>query len=96
MANPKIKHLGIFFITIYDRLCDGCYGVASWMMLGIALIITYEILVRYFFNCPTIWVADFTDYIMLYSTFFVGALLLKREGHVRLTVVYEHLSPRSR
>jgi C4-dicarboxylate transporter DctQ subunit len=96
MRNQKLRQTGIFLLKIHDRLCDGCARAGAWMMLGMALIISYEVLVRYFFNRPTIWVADFTDYIMLYSTFFVSAWLLKHDGHVRLTVVYDHLSKRSR
>ena len=94
--NQKIRNLGIFFLRVHDRLCDGCAYLATWMMLGMALILGYEVTVRYFFIRPTIWVMDFTDYIMLYSTFFVSAWLLKHDGHVRLTIVYEYLSPRSR
>lgn len=93
--NRTIKHLGIFFLRVHDRLCDGCYHVSAWMMLFMALSITYEVVVRYLFLSPTIWVNDFTDYIMLYSTFLVSAWLLKHDGHVRLTILSEHLSPRS-
>lgn len=93
--NQTIRHLGTFFLRVHDRVCNGCRQAAAWMMLAMAMIIAYEVLVRYFFNRPTIWVSDFTDYIMLYSTFFVGAWLSKHDGHIRLTVVYEHLSPRS-
>lgn len=94
--NQTIRRLGTSFLRVHDRVCNGCYHASAWMMLAMALIISYEVLVRYFFNRPTIWVADFTDYIMLYSTFFVSAWLLKHGGHVRLTILYEYLSPRSR
>ena len=96
MVKQKLRQTGIFLLKVHDRLCDGCARTAAWMMLGMALIITYEVLVRYFFNRPTIWVADFTDYIMLYSTFFVSAWLLKHGGHVSLTILSEHLSPKPR
>jgi C4-dicarboxylate transporter DctQ subunit len=96
MMNQKIRRTGTFLLKVHDRLCDGCARAAAWIMLGMALIITYEVLARYFFNRPTIWVSDFTDYIMLYSTFFVSAWLLKHDGHVRLTIVLEHLSQRTR
>jgi len=94
--NQKIRRLGIFCLRVHDHLRDGCAFLAAWMMLGMALILGYEVVVRYFFIRPTIWAVDFTDYIMLYSTLFVSAWLLKREGHVRLTILYDHLSPRSR
>jgi TRAP-type C4-dicarboxylate transport system permease small subunit len=92
----KLRQTGIFLLRVHDRICDGCYRVAAWMIFSMAVIMCYEVLVRYFFNRPTIWVADFTDYIMLYSTFFISAWLLKHDGHVRLTILYEHLSKRSR
>ena len=94
--NQRLRHLGIFLLRVHDRLRDGCAFLATWMMLGMALILGYEVVVRYFFIRPTIWAADFTDYIMHYTTFFVSAWLLKKDGHVRLTIVYDHLSPRSR
>lgn len=93
--NQKIRNLGIFSLRVHDRLCNGCYHASTWMVLAMAFIIGYEVFSRYFFSRPTIWVADFTDYIMLYSTFFVSAWLLKQDGHVRLTLLYDHLSPRS-
>jgi C4-dicarboxylate transporter DctQ subunit len=96
MMNQKIRRTGTFLLKVHDRLCDGCARAAAWMMLGMALIITYEVLMRYFLNRPTRWVADFSDYIMLYTTFFVSAWLLKNDGHVRLTILYERLSPRRR
>lgn len=92
--NQTLRHGGTFFLRVHDRVCNGCYHASAWMMLAMTLIISYEVVVRYFFNRPTIWVADFTDYIMLYSTFLVSAWLLKHEGHVRLTLLYMHLSPR--
>jgi len=92
----KIKKITIFLLKIHDGLCDGCYHAAAWMMLALALIISYEVLARYFFNRPTLWAADFTDYIMLYSTFFVSAWLLKRQGHINLTIWTDKLSPRAK
>ena len=91
----KIRSFGISLLRAYDFLSDGCAQLAAWLLLGMTLIITYEVIVRYCFNRPTIWTVDFTDYIMLYTTFFASAWLLKHEGHVRLTLVAEHLSPRS-
>lgn len=94
--NQSISQVGAFFLKVHDRACNACFAASAWMMLAMAIIIAYEVLVRYFFNSPTIWVVDFTDYIMLYSTFLVSAWLSKHDGHIRLTMVYEYLSPRSR
>src|SRR4030042_6749591 len=95
MVNRKVRRIGVIFLRVHDRLCDGGAHVSAWLMLAMALIISYEVVVRYFFDRPTIWVVDFSDYIMLYSTFFVSAWLLKHDGHIRLTILLEYLSPRS-
>ena len=94
--NQKIEQTRIFLVGVYDRVCDLSAYAAAWMMLGMAFSITYEIIARYFFLRPTNWVADFTDYIMLYTTFLASAWLLKHDGHVRLTILIEYLSPKSK
>jgi TRAP-type C4-dicarboxylate transport system permease small subunit len=96
VLNQKIKRGGVSFFRIYDYFCNVCAHISAWMMLIMALIITYEVIVRYFFVRPTIWVSDTADYIMLYSTFLISAWLLKHDGHVRLTFLLDHLSSRSR
>lgn len=93
--NQKIRRKGISFLNACDHFCDICAHASAWMMLAIALIISYEVVVRYFFNRPTIWVDDFTDYLLVYSTFGVSTWILRNDGHVRLTIILEHLSKRS-
>jgi len=93
--NYEKKKRDFVLLRIFNLISDACAHLAAWMMLWMALIITFEVTVRYFFNSPTSWVNDFTDYTMLYSTFFIAAWLLKHGGHVRLTILSEHLSPRS-
>jgi C4-dicarboxylate transporter, DctQ subunit len=90
-----ISRLGIFLLRLYDHLCDGCAHVAAWMMLAMAVGINYEVVSRYFFFKPTIWASDTADYILLYTTFFASAWLLKEKGHVYLTFLTDHLSPKS-
>lgn len=92
--GQAIRHLGSFLLEVHDRVCKGCFHASAWMMLAMTLIISYEVVVRYFFTRPTMWVADFTDYIMLYSTFLVSAELLKHGGHVRLTILQVYFSPK--
>lgn len=87
--------IGSFLLRWHSRVRDGCAYLSIWMMMAMAVGISYEVIVRYFFARPTIWVADFTDYAMLYTTFFASAWLLKEDGHVRLTIVTERLSRRA-
>lgn len=94
--NEKIKQIGLFLLRVHDSLCEGCAHLSAWMILGMTLSIAYDVLMRYFFIRPTSWVGDFTDYTLLYITFLASAWLLKRDQHVNLTFLIEHLSPRPR
>jgi TRAP-type C4-dicarboxylate transport system permease small subunit len=96
IVNQKLKMTGSFLLKAHDFVCDGLARVGAWMIMAVTLSIGYEIVMRYFFNRPTQWAADFTDYTLLYTTFFAAAWLAKRGEHVNLTYLLDHLSIRSR
>lgn len=58
------------------------------------LISVYEVVLRYLFNSPTIWVQELT--ILLSAICFVvsGLYSLERRDHIRITVLAERLPPR--
>jgi C4-dicarboxylate transporter DctQ subunit len=60
------------------------------------LIMSYEVLVRYFFNAPTSWAVDFSEYILFYSTLLAAAWLLRHGEHIQLTIVMEKVGQRGR
>jgi len=91
-----MKHARNALLRIHDLICDWCAEASAWMMLMMALAISYEIFARYFFDKPTIWAADLTDFMLLYTTLLASAWLLKRDGHVKLTILLDRLSPKSR
>jgi len=55
----------------------------------------YEVIMRYFFNSPTLWVSETTIYVVIASNFFGLAYVLLEKGHVRLDFVISHLSERT-
>jgi TRAP-type C4-dicarboxylate transport system permease small subunit len=62
-------------------------------MGGMALWITYEVLMRYLLERPTFWAVDLSEYAMLWAAFLAAPWVLRREGHVRVEVFIERLSP---
>lgn len=93
--DQKIKQIGIFLLRVHDCFRDGCFYISAWMMLAMALIIGYEVFMRYFLMRPTSWVDDCVDYTLLYTTFLSSVWILKHGEHVNLTVLTSRLSPRS-
>ena len=65
-------------------------------MLVLPFIMSYEVVMRYFFNKPTNWAVDFSEYILLFSTFLAAGWLLRKEEHIRLNLVVDILSKRTR
>ena len=67
----------------------------SWLIIGLTLLITWEVFSRYVLNRPHAWAFDVM--IMLYGTLFMmaGAYTLAKNGHVRGDVLYGFLAPRT-
>lgn len=81
------------------RFIDKYVGELSgkiFMVLIFPLIgaLTYEVIVRYAFNAPTIWAYDIS-YMIYGSHFMLGATYcLYKGGHIRTDVFYEKFSVR--
>ena len=56
----------------------------------------YEVAARYFFNRPTIWVWELNGLLQCVFVALAGGYTLLVRGHVRVDVVYGHLSMRKK
>ena len=80
----------------HDAVSKGCFYFSAALILALTINIGYEVVSRYFFSSPTAWALDFSEYILIYSTFLAAPWLLKLGGHVSINVVVDHLGARSR
>ncbi len=78
-----------------DRLSTWFGKACAWSVVGLTLLISWEVFSRYVLNKPHAWVLD--AQIMLYGTLFMtaGAYTLSKNGHVRGDVLYGFLRPRT-
>ncbi|MBT9464332.1 TRAP transporter small permease subunit [Hydrogenophaga sp.] len=78
-----------------DRLSTWFGKACAWTVIGLTLLITWEVFSRYVLNTPHAWVLD--AQIMLYGVLFMsaGAYTLAKSGHVRGDVLYGFFSPRT-
>ncbi|WP_156289695.1 TRAP transporter small permease subunit [Oceanobacillus salinisoli] len=83
-------------ISIIESLGEWAGKIASWFVLAVILILTYEVISRHLFNSPTIWAYDLS-YMLGGSAAFLGmAWVLKNKQHIRVDVFYERLSERKK
>lgn len=83
-------------LSIIDALSIWTGKAASWLILLVVIFIIYEILMRYVFHLPTLWVSE----SMVFGcgvTYVLGAgWALLEHRHVKIDLVYGRLTLRQR
>ena len=81
------------FLRIVDTLSEWAGHLAAWLYFGIGFIVTYEVIMRYMFNAPTIWVDDVARIALLWATYGGAASVLKNRQMITIEVAFkDHLS----
>ncbi|MBT9568437.1 MAG: TRAP transporter small permease subunit [Thiobacillus sp.] len=82
-------------LLMVDRLSTFVGHFFAWSIVGLTLLISWEVFSRYVLNTPHPWVLD--AQIMLYGVLFMmaGAYTLAQSGHVRGDVLYGFFRPRT-
>ncbi|MBA7700587.1 hypothetical protein ES703_109303 [subsurface metagenome] len=65
-----------------------------WLVLIIMSITVYDVVMRYFFNAPTVWAYELAGLLLGPLWLLGGAYVLLHDGHVRLDILYRRFSPR--
>ncbi|HEY82669.1 MAG TPA: TRAP transporter small permease subunit [Dehalococcoidia bacterium] len=83
-------------VRIIDSISGYAGGFAKWLAYLLVLVVVYDVLMRYVFNAPPMWAYD--SAVMLGGTIYVlaWAYTHRYRGHVRVDVIYTHLSPRTK
>jgi TRAP-type mannitol/chloroaromatic compound transport system permease small subunit len=91
---PGASKVQKLFLMV-DRLSTFIGQFFSWLVVGLTLLIGYEVFSRYVLNNPHAWAFD--AMIMMYGTMFMmaGAYTLSKNGHVRGDILYGFLKPRT-
>lgn len=63
------------------------------LVVVLTVVVTAEVVMRYFFNRPLGWSVELSEYFMLYLTFLAAPWVMKHDQHVRVDVVAENLPP---
>lgn len=79
---------------VVDGLITAFCIAAVVIVAGLAVCVGLEVGMRYFLGTPTRWVVEFSEYALLWLAFLSGAWILREEGHVRVELLTELLSPR--
>lgn len=76
------------------RIEDVFAAVAIAILLACTAAVCVDVVLRYAFNRPLVWVTEVTEYALVYITFLGIAWAVPRKGHVVVDVVLANLPPR--
>jgi len=72
-------------------------GVFAAILIGLAVLVICDmVIVRYFFDVPTIWQIDVVTYSIVAATFVGSAFVLMTRGHVNVEILPLYLGPSAR
>jgi C4-dicarboxylate transporter DctQ subunit len=80
------------FYPILKKVNIFCAFVAGLVLLFITLSIFVDVILRYFFSSPTIWITEVSTYLFLYLIFLGTAYALQQGAHIRVTFLLDHLN----
>ncbi|AQQ03842.1 hypothetical protein B0E33_09780 [Roseibium algicola] len=74
--------------TKLDRWVAYC---ATWAFFALGVILVIEVVARYFFNSPTIWVEEVARLLFVWSVFSGAAFLFRDGDHISVTILTDNL-----
>jgi TRAP-type mannitol/chloroaromatic compound transport system permease small subunit len=82
-------------LLFIDKVSTFVGQAFSWLIVGLTLVISWEVFSRYALDHPHAWAFDVM--IQMYGTLFMmaGAYTLSKNGHVRGDVLYGFFRPRT-
>lgn len=83
-------------VQIIDNISDYAGKVLSGSIIIITVILVFEVIMRYLFNDPTIWVHEVSGFIFVIWFMFGGSYALRHKAHVNVDLMYSRLKPRGK
>jgi TRAP-type mannitol/chloroaromatic compound transport system permease small subunit len=84
------------FIKAVNSVNHWVGTVTGFLLPVIILIVSFEVVMRYFFNSPTIWAWDVNIQLFAVMVFLGGGYTLMQNGHVRVDLWYGQLPARTK
>jgi TRAP-type mannitol/chloroaromatic compound transport system permease small subunit len=89
--------------TALRRFARGCDAISEWsgtimsyLLILVVAIMFFETISRYFFNAPTRWAHESCQILFAIYALSMGAHALLHGTHVRMDLIYSHLSDRGK
>ena len=82
------------FISTVEAISEYSGRWLSWVVYVGIIFLSLEVVLRYVFNSPTVWAHGYSQRFFGSYFIIIGAYTFVRKGHVRVDIIYEHMSKR--
>ena len=79
-------------MNYYNKLVKYSGYLASALFITIGFIVSYEVIMRYLFNSPTIWVNEVSRFLQIWATYLALTYSFHKKDFIRITVIYDRLN----
>ena len=81
----KIKKLNTF-----------CAAVSGCILIFMTFSIFVDVILRYFFNRPSIWITEVSSYLFMYIVFLGAAYTDQQNMHIRVTFIFDFFNVKTK
>ena len=78
-------------MDVFARFVTALALVAAVLFVLAGIMLTYEVLARYFFVRPTIWAAELSQFCLIWGSLIAAPWCLRERRHIRITAVIASL-----
>ena len=79
-------------MSYIDKIVKYSGYLASALFISIGFIVSYEVIMRYLFNSPTIWVNEVSRFLQIWATYLALTYSFHKQDFIRITVIYDRLN----
>lgn len=83
-------------LSIISKISTFCGKLGAWLFFAIGCIIMYQVVARYVFLKPTIWVEEMSRFLQIWATYLAAAYVLKNRQLIAIHVIRERMPAISR
>ena len=84
------------FLKFIDAVNDRVGNLLSCFLFFFFVLLLMEVILRYFFNSPTVWANELAQMLFGAYAILAGGYILRTGGHVNVDILYSRLSRKQR
>jgi TRAP-type mannitol/chloroaromatic compound transport system permease small subunit len=84
------------FLKFINAVNDRVGNLLSYFLFLFFALLFMEVILRYFFNSPTVWANELAQMLFGAYAILAGGYIMRTGGHVNVDILYSRLSPKAR